>query len=138
MRNLIRTLVLAFLAGCSAESNNTPAPVVDTFDPTKATLLKTGVLMGVNHTASGTAAVYEQNGSYIVLLNPFNSQDGPDLKVYLSKDVSATSYLRLGMLKSTSGKQSYLVPAATDITVYHFVHIWCEKFTVEFARAEVK
>ncbi len=110
----------------------------ETFDPSKATLLKQGTLAGINHTASGAVKLYDADGTKVVYFETFTSQDGPDLKVYLSKDINATEYIRLGVLKSTSGMQSYNVPANTDTTPYKFVHIWCERFTVVFARAEIK
>jgi hypothetical protein len=103
-----------------------------------ATLLKTGMLTGINHTVSGTASIYVDQAKRLLVLDPFMSQNGPDLKVYLSKDAGAKEYLRLGALKSTMGKQAYEIPSGYDLKNYQFVHIWCEKFSVEFARAEIK
>ena len=138
MRKYIAILILTVCA-CTAENTTPTAPAPSTtFDPAKATLLKQGVLMGVNHTASGTAAVYDNNGKKVVYLDPFNSQSGPDLKVYLSKDINASSYINLGALKSTSGMQSYDVPGTPDLSQYTYIHIWCEQFTVVFARAELQ
>ena len=137
MKNMIPFFLLA-LFSCTAD-NVTPAmAVVDTFDPTQATLLRQGMLAGVNHSVSGHVAVYDDHGTLVVLLDPYTSQSGPDLKVYLSKDVSASEYIKLGNLKSTTGKQSYRVPGSPDIIQYNFVHIWCEQFTVVFGRAEIK
>ena len=139
MKLSIVILVITF--ACKAENTTptTPAPPANnTFDPAQAMLLKQGMLMGVNHTVSGTAAVYDSNGKKVVLLDPFNSQSGPDLKVYLSKDINASSYIKLGNLKSTIGQQAYEVPGTPDISQYTYVHIWCEAFTVVFGRAELK
>ena len=137
MKLSIVILVITFACKVENTTPTTPAPST-TFDPAQATLLKQGTLMGVNHTASGTAAVYDNNGKKVVYLDPFNSQSGPDLKVYLSKDINASSYINLGALKSTSGMQSYDVPGTPDLSQYTYVHIWCEQFTVVFARAELK
>jgi Electron transfer DM13 len=93
------------------------------------------MIEGIGHTASGTATVYESNGMFTVVLDPYSSQNGPDLKVYLSKDAEASDYIRLGNLKSVNGKQSYAVSGNPDLSQYHYVHVWCEKFTVVFARA---
>ncbi len=152
MKNLLILLSILILASCKKDSvNPTPAsttgtnslttsttPVVDTFDPSKATLIKQGTLAGINHTVSGTVKIYDTNGNKTVYFDTFSSQDGPDLKVYLSKDIDAKEYIKLGVLKSLSGVQSYVVPANTDVVPYTYVHIWCEKFTVVFARAEIK
>ena len=42
--------------------------------------------MGVGHTVSGTVKIYDDAGKKAVVLDPFSSQNGPDLKIYLSKD----------------------------------------------------
>jgi hypothetical protein len=133
-------LLLAAIMMCCSADENTPIRQIDNdnFDVSTATLLTQGMLEGVGHTASGTATVYAADGRKIVVLDPYESQSGPDLKVYLSKDRDATEYIRLGQLKATSGKQSYVVPGSPDINQYHYVHVWCEKYTVVFARAEMK
>jgi hypothetical protein len=137
--NFLLFLILSLSYACDTEDNTPTTPVVDDpFDESTATLVSTGNIMGVNHTVSGSASIFESNGKFIVVLDPFSSQNGPDLKVYFSKDVKASAYLRLGDLKSTMGRQSYAIPDNTDINQYPFVHIWCEKFSVEFARAELE
>lgn len=134
MKNLILLWIL--LVGCSTDNVVPTTPAAPSnFDPTKATLLKMGTFEGVGHTVSGTAGIYESNAKKYVHLDPFSSQNGPDLKVYLSKDVNASSYIKLGNLKSTGGSQSYEVPGMPDIAEYTYVHIWCEQFSVVFARA---
>ena len=139
MKNVI--LFCIVVLGCTAENTVPTAPPAGpstSFDPATSTLLKMGTLAGIGgHSASGKASLYDSGGKKFVFLDPFMSQNGPDLKVYLSKDVSASSYIRLGGLKSTDGSQSYEVPGMPDIGQYTYVHIWCEKFSVEFARAEL-
>lgn len=139
MKPILFFCMLTLVVACQPEEAvpvNPPAK--DTIDPGKAVLLKQGTIVGINHTASGKASLYEQDGSKIVFLDPFSSQNGPDLKVYLSKDAGASDYIKLGVLKSTMGSQSYTVPVEINANDYHFVHIWCERFSVEFARAEIK
>ncbi|MBL0743298.1 DM13 domain-containing protein [Chryseolinea lacunae] len=137
MKNIV-LIFLMVLASCQPEDASPSLPIDDDFDTAASTLLKQGVLEGIQHTASGVASIYETQGSATVVLDPYTSQNGPDLKIYLSKDVDAGDYIRLGNLKSTSGKQSYAIPKGTDLSQYKFVHVWCEKYTVVFARAELK
>jgi hypothetical protein len=127
----ITTLILS----CMDHDAIPEVPVNDHFDTTGAILIKKGDLTGINHTASGVVKVFESAGEFIVVLDPYMSQNGPDLKVYLSVDAEASSYINLGKLKSTNGRQSYVVPGQPDVSTYHYVHIWCEKYTVVFARA---
>ncbi len=72
------------------------------------------------------------------MLDPFMSQNGPDLKVYLSTDQNAAQYINLGPLKSTTGKQSYDVTGMPDLDQYKFVLVWCQEFSVLFGKAEMK
>ena len=141
MKKLFSIMIMIVSISCSEDQNATPTvPVDDTFDPMKAgvTLLKQGTIIGVGHTASGTAKVYDDAGKKVIVFDPFNSQNGPDLKVYLSKDQDATQYINLGALKSTTSKQSYDVTGMPDLEEYKFVLVWCEKFTVIFAKAELQ
>jgi hypothetical protein len=138
MKTLTFLFILLVSLGCQQENAAPTTPIDDDFDPSQATLLRSGALMGVGHDVSGTAAIYEQSGKKIVFLSPYMSQNGPDLKVYLSKDGEATEYLNLGNLKSITGDQSYEVPGNPDVSDYKFVIIWCQKFTVLFGVAETK
>lgn len=132
-------LLLMFIFSCEVEENVPTKPIDDDFDVATATMLKQGTLMGIGgHTASGSVTLYDQNGQKFVVLDPYSSQNGPDLKVYLSKNVNASSYINLGPLKSITGMQSYAVPGNPNIAEYPYVHIWCEQFSVEFGRAELQ
>jgi hypothetical protein len=85
---------------------------------------------------SGVAQLHRQgDGSLLLVLDDFSSSNGPDLKVYLSADERASSFLSLGPLKSVAGTQVYPLPAGTDPDRYPFALIWCERFSVLFGRA---
>jgi hypothetical protein len=138
MRKLIILLMFLACASCKEENASPTTPIDDDFDPSQATLLRSGILMGVGHDVSGTASIYEQAGEKVVFLSPYMSQNGPDLKVYLSKDGDARDYINLGDLKSVTGNQSYKVPGNPNASEYKFVIIWCQQFTVLFGVAETK
>ena len=137
MKKICFLIFVALLSSCKEEDATPTAPINDDFDTTTATVLKSGTLAGIGHTVSGTVTIYKSASSKTVVLDPFSSQNGPDLKVYLSKDINASSYISLGALKSTSGKQSYEIPGNPDVTDYNYVMVWCEQFTVVFGRAEI-
>lgn len=138
MRNVIILFVFLACVACREENATPEVPINNEFDPSQATLLRSGTMMGVGHTVSGTASIYDHAGKKVVFLSPYMSQNGPDLRVYLSKDGEATEYINLGNLKSISGDQSYDVPGNPDISQYKFVIIWCQEFTVLFGVAETK
>ena len=142
MKKLIVLLFIAIAAvSCSETEDNTPVdPVDDDFDPTEmnVTLVKEGSLVGVGHSVTGEVKIYENNnGNLVVVFDPFMSQNGPDLKVYLSKDENAKEYQNLGPLKSVTGKQSYEVSGMPDLMQYKYVIIWCQEFSVLFGIAEL-
>lgn len=138
MKKISFLFVMLISFSCSEEENNTPtAPIDDNFDPGQATLVKQGTLTGVGHSVSGTVKIYDDAGKKVVTLDPFSSQNGPDLKVYLSTDENASQYINLGPLKSTTGKQSYEVTGMPDLEQYKFILVWCEEFSVLFGKAEL-
>lgn len=136
MKTAFASLLILLLISCKPEDMTPTTPVGNNPDLTGATLLKQGMFVGIGgHTASGTASIYKLGTKFYIVLDPYESQNGPDLKVYLSKNETASEYINVGKLMSTMGKQTYDVPAMTDIGQYPYVHIWCEAFSVEFARA---
>lgn len=136
--NILITLMLIISFSCSPEDASPTVPVTsESFDVASATLVKQGDLKGVNHNASGVASLYDYNEKKFIVLDPYTSDNGPDLKIYLSKDEGAHEYLRLGNLKSITGAQFYEVPVQIDMNDYHYVHVWCEKYSVVFGRAEI-
>jgi len=87
----------------------------------------------------GTWNVSEKEGQKIVSFSDdFRTKGGPDLKLYLSSksiselesgDVEGTS-MKLGVLKSNKGAQSYIIPADINLSDYKSLVIHCEAFEV--------
>ena len=137
MKKIIFGFLAALVIGCGSEDTTPTKPITDTFDPTKATLLREGNLMGSsNYTVSGVAQLYDFNGKLVLLLDNFSSSNGPDLRVYLSTTTGAASFVNLGKLKSTAGKQSYEIPDGTNLSEFKFVLVWCQQFSVLFGKSE--
>ncbi|MFN3924988.1 MAG: DM13 domain-containing protein [Pseudarthrobacter sp.] len=111
--------------------------------------LATGQLISHEHASSGTVRILElAGGSRILRLEGLDTSDGPDLKVWLSdapviEGVAGWhvfddgAYLDLGALKANKGDQNYEIPAATVLGDYTSVSIWCARFAVSFAAAEL-
>jgi len=83
--------------------------------------------------------VAEQNGQNVIQFNDdFKTKGGPDLKIYLSphtvSDLDSGSVegnsLKLSILKSNTGKQSYIIPADVNLSDYKSVVIHCEAYQV--------
>lgn len=111
--------------------------------------LATGQLISHEHASSGTVRILElADGSRILRLEGLDTSDGPDLKVWLSdapviEGVAGWhvfddgAYLDLGALKANKGDQNYEIPAAAVLGDYTSVSIWCARFAVSFAAAEL-
>jgi len=79
------------------------------------------------------------NGQTVIQFDDnFKTKSGPDLKVYLSKNslsestsksVDKTS-VKLSVLKSNRGHQSYIIPENINISEFESVLIHCEAFSV--------
>ncbi|MFM7429039.1 MAG: DM13 domain-containing protein [Flammeovirgaceae bacterium] len=137
MKKLIYLFVLVAAVSCSSEDATPTAPANDVFDETKAVLIREGTWMGSgSYSVSGVAQIYDDKGKKVLVLNNFSSSNGPDLRVYLSTTTNASSFVNLGKLKSTSGKQTYAIPNTTDVAQFKFALIWCQQFSALFGKSE--
>lgn len=121
----------------SAPSTTTTLPPVPS-DPIEVT---SGVFAGIDHAATGTATVYQKDGTYALRFEDNTDiQNGPDLYVWMLADESYTGgipsdYIDLGKIKGNVGGQNYTLPANFDPANHRFVMIWCLRFNVPFAGA---
>lgn len=89
------------------------------------------------HPASGTARIVSADGKHYVRYENFKTINGPDLYVYLSKDLEATDFVNLGVLKATEGNVNYEIPSGVDVADYRYVVTWCKQFGVLFNHADI-
>jgi hypothetical protein len=109
--------------------------------PSAPTAVVEGQFFGIDHSAEGTATVYEQDGKYVLRFeDDTNIQNGPDLYVWVLEDddyVTGTParYIDLGKIKGNVGGQNYELPPEYDPNVHQVVLIWCLRFSAPFAAA---
>jgi Electron transfer DM13 len=109
--------------------------------PQGPTAIATGTFSGIDHSATGTATVYEQGGTSVLRFeDDTDIQNGPDLYVWLlasdNYDGGAPdAHLDLGKIKGNVGGQNYELPGEYDRTVHRVVLVWCKRFAVPFAAA---
>jgi hypothetical protein len=89
------------------------------------------------HPGSGTARIIKTETGDVVRYENFKTINGPDLYVYLAKDLDAKEYVSLGELKATEGNVNYEVPKGTEIVDYRYVMVWCKQFGVLFNYADL-
>jgi hypothetical protein len=125
-------------------STTSPATVTTTVASVDPAQVTTGQFFGIDHSAEGTAAVYEQDGEFVLRFeDDTDIQNGPDLYVWLLADTSYESgtpeeYIDLGLLKGTVGGQNYQLPDEFDPETHRAVLIWCLRFAVPFAAASLQ
>ena len=95
------------------------------------------VIGTTGHPASGTVRVIEAGEKKYVRYENFNTINGPDIYVYLSKDLSAKEFVSLRKVKATEGNLNYEIPPDTDLSEYHYVLTWCKQFGVLFNSADL-
>lgn len=142
-------LLTGVLAGCrSIEANVDPTPVVvttpqssttttrSTIDSTGQLLRSKGMFMNGVHTVRGTVKVYEKDGKQSLVFTDFQSDGGPDLRIYLAENTGLRNFIEVSRLTS-SGNFSVELPAGADPAKQRYVLIWCKAFSVLFGTAEL-
>lgn len=129
--------LLLLFAACKKDLTST-TPVQDPVDTTGSAEKYSGSFInGPYGSVSGTAKIYEDSGLYSVALVGVTISNGPDLHVYLSKEMLPAHIIDLGKLKSTNGTQVYTISSVPDFSQYRFVLIHCQKFNHLFGSAEI-
>jgi hypothetical protein len=137
--HFIFLLCLGLFLSCEKEGETPTDPVEDNFKPSPTTtVLKAGDFANVAHKVTGKATIYQTGGMKTLVLDPFTTENGPDLYVYLSSDAKASKFVSLGKLKSTNGKQSYEISSDTMLDDFSYAIVWCQDFSVNFGNAELK
>jgi hypothetical protein len=104
-----------------------------------------GDFVSLDHGTTGVARVLElPDGRRIVRLEGLETDNGPDLYLYLTANPAAgdegafdDQHVNLGRLKGNLGDQNYDVPEGTDIARHPTVVIWCDRFDSAFGAADL-
>jgi len=89
------------------------------------------------HETSGNVFIVQNGDGTHVRFENFVTTNGPDLRVYLAKDLKAQNYVSLGDLKGNLGNQNYVVSEDIEVEEYPYVLIWCEAFSTLFGYASL-
>lgn len=126
-----------FITGCKKETTSTTP--INEMPLSMAMAIDSGVFSnGPYGSVSGKAKIYKTGDKYELALENLSSSNGPDLKVYLSKEKQPVNFVNLGSLKSTSGNQVYPIPASVNVKDYSFALIHCQQYNHLFGFAQLK
>ena len=130
--------VVTMITSCVRENAPT-VPVNNPVDTSMAVSRFNGTFgNGPYGAVKGTARIYFQNSQHILALENFNSSNGPDLHVYISKEVQPVNYIDLGKLQSVSGNQQYPLTGNINFSEYKYALIHCQQYNHLFGSAELK
>ena len=140
MKCIVLVLIVSSTLLVSCVKENTPTiPLDDVVDTTVAMPKNNGEFMnGPYGSVSGTATVYNQSGSLVLALMNMRISNGPQLHVYISKEVQPVNFIDLGPLQSTVGNQLYNIPGNPDFSQYRYALIHCKKFNHLFGSAKLQ
>jgi len=105
--------------------------------PTKTSLIAQGAFMKRLHGVSGQALLIDQGDKKILRFENFETDNGPNLHIYLASELGADDFIDLGKIRATKGNVNYEVDASIDTEKYNKVLVWCVPFGVLFSYAEL-
>lgn len=121
--------LMAIVAFSACKKNNTPSVVLNEMTDSSAMQIRTGIFNnGPYGSVTGEAKVLTTGSRYELKLMNFSSSNGPDLRVYLSKEMNPVNYIDLGPLKATGGNQVYEIPGMPDLAQYKYALVHCRQF----------
>ncbi len=139
---VIFALVLSMVAliACKKEKMAPEVVLMETPMDTAATWQQVGQFInGPYGNVTGQAVlIRNSNGTYEILLENFNTTNGPDLYVYLSKEIMPANFILLEKLRSTNGNQVYSIPGTPDFTQFKYVCIHCRRYNHLFGYAQLR
>ena len=140
MKYILMLLIVSTTLLVSCVKENTPEIVLDnTVDTTMAMPQNNGNFMnGPYGSVSGMATVYKQDENLVLALENMNISNGPQLHVYLSKEVQPVNFIDLGPLQSTQGNQLYNITGSPDFSQYKYALIHCKKYNHLFGSAKLQ
>lgn len=128
--------------GGDPDVETTPIPADQGF---AGATVKSGTFERLNYMTTGSVTVEQQGDMlFVVFGEDFSTPNGPELVVYLTRNVDPTTRedvqngVQLAGLKSTTGKQVYEIPAGVDIDLFNSVTIHCRAFNVPWSYAVLR
>ncbi|MEM0963245.1 MAG: DM13 domain-containing protein [Bacteroidota bacterium] len=122
-----------------AEANMPTEPTAEDMPAAPEEIARGSFSGASGHDVSGEAVWYRlDDGSNLIRLEGLDSDNGPDLEVWLVRRTTGDvgqGGASLGSLKSTRGNQNYPVPDNLDPADFAGVSVWCERFSVNFGVA---
>lgn len=128
---------MVFLWACKKENNTPTASVTDWVDTGAQVKYAASFVNGPYGSVSGKVKILSKDGKLSLVLDSVAISNGPDLHVYLSKELLPVNFIDLGRLKSVSGTQVYDIAGMPDIKQYPYALVHCQLFDHLFGSAKL-
>jgi len=112
-------------------------PGMENAESPTQTLATASIVDTPTHPAEGSAKIVRVADAHYLRYEDFKTLNGPDLYVYLAKDIEAKEFVDLGELRATEGNVNYEIPAGVNPEEYPYALIWCKQFGVLFNSAKL-
>ena len=127
---------LLLFASCEVEGELTKDQDISDIIINQAVLRYSGTFNPTSGiSGSGTVKIYQHNQSYYLTFENYTIENGPDLKVYLSKTNTPNDYINLGAVNANS---VYTIPTQFSFANYPYVLIHCQQYNHLFAIAALQ
>jgi Electron transfer DM13 len=137
-KSILLPLILLFVTVACTKHNTPTVPADDMVDSTAMVLYSGQFVNGPYGNVNGIARIYIQNGQYSLALENVSISNGPDLHVYLSKEILPANFIDLGRLQSVAGNQVYTITGNPDFSIYKYALIHCKQYNHLFGSAELR
>jgi len=132
-------LVLFCLVSAFTKQNATSTEaLMETIEVSNSMSLKGKFENGPFGIVSGNAFISFSNNQKNLVLENLSSSNGPDLHVYLSKEIQPINFIDLGRLKSINGTQVYSIDSNLNIKDFKFALVHCQQFNHLFRSANIQ
>lgn len=105
--------------------------------PSAARIIGAGDFKPRVHGVKGRALLIKTGDQKIIRFENFETDNGPNLHIYLASDLSDSDFIDLGKIRATKGNVNYEIDTSVDTSRYNKVLVWCVPFGVLFSYAEL-
>jgi hypothetical protein len=137
----IKKIVVIFIATSffsACKKKNTAASLSENYDNSNASIVVQGNFSSGKHPTSGCIRLYDKAGVKSLVFEGFKTDNGPALRVFLSKAADNKDYIDLGSLKAVSGNFNYTIDSSINTNNHTYVVIWCQQYSVLFGYSSLK
>ena len=108
----------------------------DVMPRNQPTIIGQAEMVARAHGVEGVAWLVQSGNETFLRFENLKTINGPDLRIYLSSDLSDDDIVDLGPIRATEGNVNYMIPPGTDLGKYKNAMIWCRSFDVLFSYAQ--